>query len=143
MDWGSNKRYQKAIGIGECAGVVIDLIATLLFESDEKIKNAKEAINMQKWSASIYYSYSSMVNTAKALLTAEKTKTNTHTSIIKDFNMHFIENGRIALNSSFEDLVLQLNKNEPSEAFAISYLTDAENFLNKVESYRKLELTNA
>ena len=143
LDWGSNKRYQKAIGIGECAGVVIDLIATLLFESDEKIKNAKEAINMQKWSASIYYSYSSMVNTAKALLTAEKTKTNTHTSIIKDFNIHFIENGRIALNSSFEDLVLQLNKNEPSEAFAISYLTDAENFLNKVESYRKLELTHA
>ena len=143
LDWGSNKRYQKAIGIGECAGVVIDLIATLLFESDEKIKNAKEAINMQKWSASIYYSYSSMVNTAKALLTAEKTKTNTHTSIIKDFNIHFIENGRIVLNSSFEDLVLQLNKNEPSEAFAISYLTDAENFLNKVESYRKRELTHA
>ncbi|MGB5202858.1 MAG: nitrite/sulfite reductase [Eudoraea sp.] len=142
LDWGSNKRYQKAIGIGECAGVVIDLIATLLFESDEKIKNSKEAISEQKWAASIYYSYSSMVNTAKALLTAEKTKTNTHNSIIKDFNIHFIENDRIALNSSFEDLVLQLNKNEPSEAFAKSYLTDAKDFLNKVESYRKLELTH-
>ena len=80
LDWGSNKRYQKAIGIGECAGIVIDLIATLLFESDEKIKNAKEAISEQKWAASIYYSYSSMVNTAKALLTVEKTKTNTHNS---------------------------------------------------------------
>ncbi|MGB5268993.1 MAG: nitrite/sulfite reductase [Eudoraea sp.] len=142
LDWGSNKRYQKAIGIGECAGVVIDLIATLLFESDEKIKNSKEAISEQKWAASIYYSYSSMVNTAKALLTAEKTKTNTHNSIIKDFNIHFIENDRIALNSSFEDLVLQINQNEPSEAFAKSYLTDAKDFLNKVESYRKLELTH-
>lgn len=143
LDWGSNKRYQKAIGIGECAGVVIDLIATLLFESDEKIKNAKEAINEQKWAASIYYSYSSMVNTAKALLTAEKTKTNTHNSIIKDFNAYFIANGRITLNSSFEDLVLQLNKNEPNESFSKSYLADAEEFLNKVESFRKLELINA
>ena len=143
LDWGSNKRYQKAIGIGECAGVVIDLIATLLFESDEKIKNAKEGISEQKWAASIYYSYSSMVNTAKALLTAEKTKTNTHNSIIKDFNTYFIANGRITLNSSFEDLVLQLNKNEPNETFAKSYLADAKEFLNKVESYRKLELIHA
>ncbi len=143
LDWGSNKRYQKAIGIGECAGIVIDLIATLLFESDEKIKNAKEAISEQKWAASIYYSYSSMVNTAKALLTVEKTKTNTHNSIIKDFNTYFIANGRITLNSSFEDLVLQLNKNEPNETFAKSYLADAEEFLNKVESYRKLELIHA
>jgi sulfite reductase (ferredoxin) len=143
LDWGSNKRYHKAIGIGECAGVVIDLIATLLFESDEKIKNAKEAIDEQKWAACIYYSYSSMVNTAKALLTAEKTKTNTHNSIIKDFNTYFIANGRIALNSSFEDLVLQLNQNEPNETFAKSYLLDAEKFLNKVESYRKLELIHA
>ena len=143
LDWGSNKRYQKAIGIGECAGVVIDLIATLLFESDEKIKNAKEGISEQKWAASIYYSYSSMVNTAKALLTAEKTKTNTHNSIIKDFNTYFIANGRITLNSSFEDLVLQLNKNEPNETFAKNYLADAEEFLNKVESYRKLELIHA
>ena len=122
---------------------VIDLIATLLFESDEKIKNAKEAISEQKWAASIYYSYSSMVNTAKALLTAEKTKTNTHNSIIKDFNTYFIANSRITLNSSFEDLVLQLNKNEPNETFAKSYLADAEEFLNKVESYRKLELIHA
>ena len=143
LDWGSNKRYQKSIGIGECAGVVIDLIATLLFESDEKIKTAKEDITEQKWAASIYYSYSSMVNTAKALLTAQKTKTNTHNSIIKDFNTYFIANGRIALNSSFEDLVLQLNKNEPNETFAKSYLADAVEFLNKVEAYRKLELTHA
>ena len=143
LDWGSNKRYQKAIGIGECAGVVIDLIATLLFESDEKIKNAKEAISEQKWAASIYYSYSSMVNAAKALLTAQNTKTNTHNSIIKDFNTYFIENGRIPVNSSFEDLVLQLNQNEPNETFAKSYLLDAEEFLNKVESYRKLELIHA
>ena len=37
IDWGHSENYVKAIGVGECAGVVIDLIATLLFESEEKI----------------------------------------------------------------------------------------------------------
>lgn len=143
LDWGSNNRYHKAIGIGECAGVVIDLIATLLFESDEKIHNAKEAITEQKWAASIYYSYSSMVNTAKALLTSEKTKTNTHNSIIKDFDTYFVANSRIVLKRSFEDLVLQLNKNEPEETFAKNYLANAEEFLEKVEAYRKQDLIHA
>ncbi|MEX0291505.1 MAG: nitrite reductase [Flavobacteriaceae bacterium] len=143
IDWGNTERYKKAIGIGECAGVVIDLVATLLFESDEKIANAKEAFSEQKWAAAIYHAYSSMVNTAKALLTAEKTKTNTHSSIIKDFDRLFVENKRLVLDSSFEELVLQLNKNAPTEAFAARYLETAEQFLSKVEHYRKLELEHA
>ena len=89
IDWGNTEKYKKEIGIGECAGVVIDLIATLLLESQEKIQNAEETFEAGKWAASIYHSYSSMVNSAKALLTAEKTKVNTHASIIKDFDEKF------------------------------------------------------
>ncbi|MGB5668131.1 MAG: HEPN domain-containing protein, partial [Maribacter sp.] len=140
IDWGNEKKYQKAIGVGECAGVVIDLIATLLYESEEKIENASSTFIEGKWAASIYHSYSSMVNSAKALLTAEKTKTNTHSSIIKDFDKIFITSGRIKLEKGFEELVLQLNKNEPSKEFALSYLKDAKEFLARVESFRKLEL---
>lgn len=140
VDWGNTKKYKKEIGIGECAGVVIDLIATLLFESEEKIQNAAETLEEGKWAASIYHSYSSMVNTAKALLTAEKTKTNTHASIIKDFDEKFIASGRISLAKGFEDLVLQLNKNEPTEKFATAYLRDAKEFLFSVQEFRKLEL---
>jgi len=140
IDWGNTEKYKKEIGIGECAGVVIDLIATLLYESEEKIKNAEEALVQEKWAASIYYSYTSMVNSAKALLTAEKTKTNTHASIIKDFDQIFVVSGRIALAGGFEELVLQLNKNEPSAAFATSYLEDAKTFLKKIEAFRELEL---
>ena len=103
IDWGSQERYKKAIGIGECAGVVIDLVATLLFESEEKIQNAEEALNEGKWAASIYHSYASMVNSAKALLTAEKTKTNTHASIIKDFDRIFVEPKRIEVEGGFEN----------------------------------------
>ena len=81
-----------------------------------------------------------MVNSAKALLTAENTKTNTHAGIIKDFDEIFIGSGKITLSETFEDFVLQLNKNEPTEEFAKSYLNDATDFLEKVETHRKLEL---
>ena len=142
IDWGNTERYKKEIGIGECAGVVIDLIATLLFESEEKIQNSEATFKEGKWAASIYHSYSSMVNTAKALLTAENTKVNTHSSIIKDFDELFITSGRINLGRGFEELVLQLNKNEPSQTFAEQYLADAKGFLKVVEAYRKLELAH-
>ncbi len=143
IDWGNTKRYEKAIGIGECAGVVIDLIATLLFESEEKIQNAQSAFEEGKWAASIYHSYASMVNSAKALLTAENKKTNTHVGIIKSFDEVFVAPGNIDLRGSFETLALQLNKNRPTEAFAKNYLLDAKRFLEKVEAYRKLELEHA
>src|SRR6056297_1627666 len=140
IDWGNEERYEKAIGIGECAGVVIDLIATLLFESEEKIQKASETYKEGKWAASIYHSYASMVNSAKALLTAEKTKVNTHSSIIKDFDEKFVATGRFTIAGGFEALVLQLNKNEPTAAFAASYLKDAKVYLSQVEGFRKLEL---
>ncbi len=143
IDWGTTEKYEQAIGVGECAGVVIDLIATLLFESEEKIAMAQETWEAGKWAASIYHSYSSMVNSAKALLTSENTKTNTHASIIKDFDAFFIASKRIPLHRGFEDLVLQLNKNEPSQAFSKNYLEDAKNFLESVEAYRKQELVEA
>jgi sulfite reductase (ferredoxin) len=43
VDWGHQETFATAIGVGECAGVVIDLVATLLFESDEKLGWANEA----------------------------------------------------------------------------------------------------
>ena len=143
IDWGNTERYEKAIGIGECAGVVIDLIATLLFESEEKIQTAQESFDENKWAASIYHSYSSMVNSAKAMLTSEKAKVNTHASIIKDFDEKFVASGRIDLGQGFEELVLKLNKNEPTEAFAKSYLEDAKVFLKAVEKFRQQELAEA
>ncbi|MCK0156034.1 HEPN domain-containing protein [Cellulophaga sp. F20128] len=143
IDWGTTERYEKAIGVGECAGVVIDLIATLLFESDEKIESASVALEEEKWAASIYHSYSAMVNSAKALLTAENTKTNTHISIIKDFDTHFVATNRISLEATFEEIALQLKSNEPTKAFATQYLKDSKNFLQVVQEYRKQELVEA
>ncbi|SNR17168.1 nitrite/sulfite reductase [Tenacibaculum jejuense] len=142
VDWGHDKKYVKAIGVGECAGVVIDLVATLLFESEEKIVNAEVAIQEQKWSDSIYHAYASIVNTAKALLTAEgsKVKTNTQAAIITNFDKVFVETNRIVLEGSFEELVYEINKHEPTEEFAKAYANKAKSFYQKVDAYRKLEV---
>ncbi|WP_437824486.1 HEPN domain-containing protein [Tenacibaculum mesophilum] len=138
IDWGHNKNYVKAIGVGECAGVVIDLVATLLFESEEKLENASQALNNQQWSDSIYHAYAAMVNTAKALLTAEGAKTNTQAGIITNFDELFVATNKIELSSSFSELIYQINKNEPTEAFAKKYLEEASSFYKTIDAYRKV-----
>ncbi|MDO6744933.1 nitrite reductase [Tenacibaculum soleae] len=143
IDWGHSENYVKAIGVGECAGVVIDLIATLLFESEEKITNSEEALKEGLFSDSIYHSYTSLVNTAKALLIAENVKTNTQAGIITSFQEHFVATGKINLDVSFEDVVYQIKRENPTKAFAESYLNDAKSFYNKIDAFRKQEVSNA
>ncbi len=138
IDWGHDKNYVKAIGVGECAGVVIDLIATLLFESEEKLENATQAFKEKQWSDSIYHGYSAIVNTAKALLTSEGKKTNTQAGIIKNFDEVFVETKKIELATSFSELVYQINKNQPTEAFASKYLQEAKAFYTTIDAYRKV-----
>ncbi|NAS29419.1 HEPN domain-containing protein [Flavobacteriaceae bacterium R38] len=143
IDWGHNKPYIKAVGIGECAGVVIDLVATLLFESEEKLDNAKEAFNEGRYADSIYHSYTSYINTAKALLLGENKKTNTQAGIVKQFDELFVETNKINVEGSFADVVYQINKNEPTEAFAAQYLDQAERFYKKADAFRKQEVEHA
>ncbi|AUC22110.1 nitrite reductase [Polaribacter sejongensis] len=139
IDWGEADKYVKEIGIGECAGVVIDLIATLFLESDEKIENANVAFENKVYSGAIYYAYQSIVNSAKASLLAADKKTNTHASIVSQFDEYFIASGKIDLGSSFADLIYQINKFAPTEEFAKKYISDANTFLQKVRAFRNAE----
>src|SRR5205085_1774917 len=68
VDWEQDVKFETAIGVGECAGVKIDLIATLLYESDEKLKWSSEMFEKGHFADSIYHSYNVFVSTAKALL---------------------------------------------------------------------------
>lgn len=136
IDWGHDKKYIKEIGVGECAGVVIDLVATLLFESEEKLENATNAFKEQQWSDSIYHSYTSLVNTAKAVLTSQGEKTNTQTGIIKSFDRVFVETEKVQLETTFAELVYQINTNKPTEAFAKKYIADARVFYQQIDTYR-------
>ncbi|MGS2740525.1 HEPN domain-containing protein [Sinomicrobium sp. M5D2P17] len=143
-DWGHADTYKQEVGVGECAGVVIDLVATLLFESDEKIDSAKESLKEEQWADGIYHSYAALINTAKALLLSENKKTNTHAGIISQFQEVFVDEGKIKVETSagntFADLVYQINKNEPSEDFAKKYLEDSRTFLDQIRIYRDQEL---
>ncbi|WP_400074812.1 HEPN domain-containing protein [Winogradskyella sp. R77965] len=137
IDWGTEEQYVKAIGIGECAGVVIDLIATLFLESDEKISEAKEAYNNKVYSSAIYESYRSMVNSAKAILLSENIKTNTQAGIIKQFDEGFVDTKRIDLGASFSDIIYQIKVFPPSEDFAKNYINAATKFLESVRAFRE------
>jgi sulfite reductase (ferredoxin) len=143
IDWGNADNYVKAVGVGECAGVVIDLVATLLLEAKDKLTFAQESFDEGKWADAIYHAYAGFVNGAKALLLSENQKTNNHAGIVDLFDTVFVESAKIGLPTSFKELVYQINKNEPTEAFAKQYIQEGIAFFAIIEKYRAQELANA
>ncbi|RDV16179.1 nitrite reductase [Pontibacter diazotrophicus] len=137
IDWGHQEQFETAIGVGECAGVMIDLVATLLYESDEKLEWAAEALEDKRFADAIYYGYASFVSTAKALLLDKNVKCNTQAGIIQDFDTHFVAEGIFNFAPDFTTEVMQINKHKPGEAFAKEYLNKALLFLQEATRYRK------
>jgi sulfite reductase (ferredoxin) len=137
IDWGQEEKFATAIGVGECAGVVIDLVATLFFEAEEKIAWSAEAFENKQWGDSIYFSYAALINAAKALLLDKQVHVNTQHGVMSDFDKVFIETGLIPLNSSFTELALQINKHEPTDFFAESYFSKASEFVTNIKTYRE------
>jgi len=138
IDWGHSEQFQTAIGVGECAGVMIDLVATLFYEAEEKAAWAKQALEDQLFSDSIYQSYAAYINGAKALLLAKQVSCNTQQGIIADFEKHFVETG--IFENGFKSKVMQINQHEPTKDFAISYLESATQFLLKVKQVREEQI---
>ncbi|REG96290.1 HEPN domain-containing protein [Flavobacterium aquicola] len=143
VDWGNADNYVKAVGVGECAGVVIDLVATLLLEAKDKLTFAQESFNEGKWSDAIYHTYAGFVNGAKALLLSENEKTNNHAGIVDLFDTVFVESKKIELATTFRELVYQINAVSPSEAFAKQYIQEGINFFDIIEKYRAKDLADA
>jgi len=140
LDWGSDEKFATAIGVGECAGVIIDLVATLFFEADEKLAWSAETFDNSQFGDSIYYTYASFISGAKALLLDKQIHVNTHHTLIADFDKHLVDTGLIKLNTSYKELVLQINQNEPSKEFAETYFSQAQSFLNQVKLYRESQI---
>ncbi|PCH75342.1 MAG: hypothetical protein COB98_09070 [Flavobacteriaceae bacterium] len=113
---------------------MIDLVSTILFENEEKIAHAKEALALNQYADAIYYAYASIVNTAKAMLISEQQKTNTQASIITQFDALFAD--KISLATSFSDFVYQIRSNEPGKEFAVKYVNDAADFYKNATEYR-------
>lgn len=105
VDWGHEETFVTAIGVGECAGVVIDLVATLLLESDEKLEWAKASYSAGAWADAIYHTYAVYVSAAKALLLDKGVNSSTQIGVIREFDNHYVQTGEVKLEGSFNDLV--------------------------------------
>lgn len=140
VDWGHQEAYEVAVGVGECAGVVIDLVATLLLEALEKLDLGKEALEQGRWSDSIYHHYAGLINAAKALLLSEDVSTNSYANIISLFDEKFVETGKIQLDGTFAEKVYQINQHEPTEEFAKAYAKQAMEVYSLLKTYREEEV---
>ena len=139
VDWEQEVKFETAIGIGECAGVKIDLIATLLFESQEKLGWAAEMFEKGHFADSIYHSYNVFVSTAKAALLDKGIACNTQISIINDFDKNFVADGTFSFGTEFRSHVLKMNQHEPSREFAQQYYSEAAAFLAQAQAWRETQ----
>lgn len=140
VDWGHSEKFVPEIGVGECAGVSFDMVSTIIGDSHEKLEFAEEAHEQKLWKESTYYAYTSMVVAAKALLLAEDVRCNTHIGILRDFDTHFTQKGKLNVTDNFESYVQEINQQAPNEEFASDYLSRAQRFLAAVKEYRGIAL---
>ncbi len=136
QDWGYEDDFVPEIGVGECAGVMLDLVGTIINDAKDRLASGKEALEISRWADAIYYAYNAFVIGAKAALLDNDVHCNTHKGIIDDFQKHIVDEGLMNLPASFEEIVLQINKHEPSEGFAKVYLKQAGEFLAGIELLR-------
>lgn len=140
FDWGQDQAYEQAIGVGECAGVTLDVVSTIIADAQEKIQLGHEALAGEAYADSIYHSYAAFVIGAKALLLSRDVKCNTHKGIIDDFDEHYVATGEFPFSGSFAEQVLQIRKHEPGKEFAATYLEEASRFMEQVLSTRRAQL---
>ncbi len=136
IDWGQEEKFATAIGVGECAGVMIDLISTLIMEAEEKIAASEDCLSNSKWADGIYNSYAAQIHTAKALLLQQGVQCNTQHGILKDFDTHFSDKG-LYIPGSFKTAVMYMNDVPPSEAFANEYLQQAKKIIEFAKIFRE------
>ncbi|HMR18278.1 MAG TPA: HEPN domain-containing protein [Sphingobacterium sp.] len=136
IDWGQDEEFIRAIGVGECAGVIVDLVSVLLTDCEEKLHYADLSLQNDAYADAIFHSYSVFVNAAKALLLDKEINSSTQMGIINEFDKSFVESGEFEMGQGFSDLVLQINKNEPTAEFANTYYTQAQQFLEQAKLQR-------
>jgi sulfite reductase (ferredoxin) len=141
IDWDHTEQYSTEVGIGECAGVMLDLVATTLDEATEKLGWSADALAAGQWSDSLYHAYSVLITGAKAGLMSKDIATNTQHGMVADFDREFMgEIGFHAEEGGFKTLAFSINKQEPTEAFARQFLSDASAFRQAVSDYRSRQI---
>jgi len=141
IDWDHTDQYATEVGVGECAGVMIDLVATTLDEATEKLTWALEAEGESRWADALYHAYNVFITGAKAALMSRDVNTNTQHGIVSDFDRTFMgEAGFHGEEGQFKSLVFSINKQEPSESFANDFVAQSEQFLYAVLAHRERQI---
>lgn len=149
-DWDHDELFKTEIGVGECASVMIDLVATTITEGQEKLNLAKENFESGVWADAIYHAYNVLITGAKGLLMTKDVNTNTQYGIVNDFETHFGQDFEYETpeefllaekaETPFKSLVFSINKFEPTEAFATYFISTADKFLDFVRHTRETQL---
>ncbi|MEO0403844.1 MAG: nitrite/sulfite reductase, partial [Bacteroidota bacterium] len=122
QDWGSQEAFKKEIGIGECAGVVVDLVQTLLFDTAEKLEKANQHLKEKNAAFSVYESYGSFIGAAKALLIQDGHATNSYAQIAGKFQEEYIIGKEHAFGfNEFEAAVFKFKDHKIDLSFAKEY----------------------
>ncbi len=141
VDWDHTEQYATEVGVGECAGVMLDLVATTLDEAADKYNWATEALGESRWADAIYHAYNVFITGAKAALMSRDVPTNTQHGIVSDFDREFAgTDGFHTDEAAFKSLVFSINKNEPSEGYATMFVNEADQFLAAVRAYREQQI---
>jgi len=105
LDWGASERFKTEIGVGECAGVRIDLAKTLLFEANEKLEEADYFFSRQQFTDAAYSVLSGILQTAKCFLLKKGIETNSKENIQQEFEKHFENVAAYFIQNSFKQLI--------------------------------------
>lgn len=149
-DWDHDELFKTEIGVGECASVMVDLVATTITEGQEKMNLAKENYASGNWADAIYHAYNVLITGAKGLLMTKDVNTNTQYGIINDFETNFGKEfiyetpAEFLLadkaETPFRSLAFSINKFEPTQEFAAYFLDSADKFLDFVRNTRGAQL---
>ncbi|MDB5227613.1 MAG: ferredoxin--nitrite reductase [Bacteroidota bacterium] len=137
FDYGMEEYFTPEVGVGECAGVMYDMVGTIIRDAYNKQVEASEALKKEKYAEAIYYAYTGFVIAAKAMLLSKDVECNTQIKIMQDFDKTFVETGELKVEGGFENLVLSINKNEPEKEFAEAYVSEFEKLFKQVMAYRE------
>ncbi len=142
-DWGQEENYHQAIGVGECAGAMLDVIATILGDAEDKVQAAQDKAKLSEWPAAVYFAYQAQVIAAKALLLSSDVKCNTHRKILDDFQEHYVDSKIWPRQVDFPQLVLSMNEHLPDADFGPKYLVQAEQVVATAIELRRQQLLAA
>jgi sulfite reductase (ferredoxin) len=136
LDWGADEKFKPEIGIGECAGVKIDLVTTLLYESYEKVEEANYFLDEGKIRDAVYTAYSAIIQSAKSFLVKNGQKTNSKHQITEAFEAYYPFIKSKFLAESFRDLLNEKEENI-NQKFAREYVQQAGQFHLAIEELIK------